>query len=458
MRSSTKQDLITNTKLYKKSAHSDYNVCIAGAGVAGASLAAVLGRAGVNVAIIERDLNEPDRIVGELLQPGGVEQLLKLGMAEALDGFDGQEISGYSLFLDGQHFKIDYPVKGNKKFTGRGFRNGKFLTRLRNLLRDLDNVHVIEGQVTNLVDDQNGSIAGFSYKDVLTGESKSIRADLTVVSDGCFSKLRQGFFDEKKKVSGYFLGLKLFDCSLPYPNCGHVVMAEPSPFLIYPIASNEHRVLIDFPGDRPPKRGKETQEFLTRTILPQMPGILKEEFQRAIERDDHQVMPNHRMPAKPHDTSGLVIIGDALNMRHPLTGGGMTVALNDVELLGKKIMQLDSTDDHEILGKVITDFYKERNSNNQTINILADALYGVMREPLLKKACFDYLKRGEQYSAEPIALLGGISKDREKLIRAFFDVARFGARQALKPYPTPKRISKSFKIMNAAKNIIRPLL
>lgn len=37
--------------------------------------------------------------------------------------------------------------------------------------------------------------------------------------------------------------------------------------------------------------------------------------------------------------AGVLLLGDAYNMRHPLTGGGMSVALNDVRiwrsLLGK---------------------------------------------------------------------------------------------------------------------------
>jgi 2-polyprenyl-6-methoxyphenol hydroxylase-like FAD-dependent oxidoreductase len=43
-------------------------------------MAAVLGRDGRRVTIIERDLKEPDRIVGELLQPGGCKALSKLGL------------------------------------------------------------------------------------------------------------------------------------------------------------------------------------------------------------------------------------------------------------------------------------------------------------------------------------------------------------------------------------------
>lgn len=39
------------------------------------------------------------------------------------------------------------------------------------------------------------------------------------------------------------------------------------------------------------------------------------------------------MPASPLPTPGALLLGDAFNMRHPLTGGGMTVALSDVVVL-----------------------------------------------------------------------------------------------------------------------------
>lgn len=64
----------------KKQRECSYDVVIVGAGVIGCSLATALGRQGRNVLVVERDLSEPDRIVGELLQPGGVEALEKLGL------------------------------------------------------------------------------------------------------------------------------------------------------------------------------------------------------------------------------------------------------------------------------------------------------------------------------------------------------------------------------------------
>lgn len=53
---------------------------IVGAGVLGSAMAAVLARDGRRVTVVERDMREPDRIVGELLQPGGFRALRKLGL------------------------------------------------------------------------------------------------------------------------------------------------------------------------------------------------------------------------------------------------------------------------------------------------------------------------------------------------------------------------------------------
>ena len=58
----------------------EFDVIVIGAGIAGASMAATLGKQGRKVALLERDLSEPDKIIGELLQPGGINRLKKLGL------------------------------------------------------------------------------------------------------------------------------------------------------------------------------------------------------------------------------------------------------------------------------------------------------------------------------------------------------------------------------------------
>ena len=47
---------------------------------------------GRRVLVLERDLSQPNRIVGELLQPGGYNKLKALGLEDAVEGIDAQEV------------------------------------------------------------------------------------------------------------------------------------------------------------------------------------------------------------------------------------------------------------------------------------------------------------------------------------------------------------------------------
>lgn len=55
-------------------------VIVVGAGILGSTIATVLAKDGRHVTVIERDMSPPDRIIGELLQPGGCHMLRKLGL------------------------------------------------------------------------------------------------------------------------------------------------------------------------------------------------------------------------------------------------------------------------------------------------------------------------------------------------------------------------------------------
>ncbi len=439
---------------------SEYDICIIGAGVAGGTLAAYLGRHGLRVAVIEKSLREQDRIVGELLQPGGVMKLREMQLEHLLEDFDAQPVTGYALFLNGQNFRVNYPEVEN----GRGFRNGKFVQKIRRELSSLASVKVFEGSATGFIE-EGDIVKGVTYTDAETKELKQVSAALTVVCDGMFSGFREQLATNQKKISSYFLGMLLKDCVLPYANHGHVIIAEPSPCLVYPVSSTETRVLIDFPGSEPPKKGEELTAYLRDTIGAQMPEEIKPSFFAAVEEGKFKVMPNHIFPAKPRLKQGAVMLGDSLNMRHPLTGGGMTVAFTDVQLLGSKLIKL-TTDNGPLttdkmqdrLNVVVKEFYACRHKQVATVNILADALYGVMSSKDLKRACYDYLARGGNYSAEPISILSAVSRDVNLLMRHFFAVALYGIKNLLTTKPNKQGAIRSFRMMKAAVKIIAPLM
>lgn len=84
--------------------HHEADVVIVGAGIIGCAIAATMGRQGRSVLLLEKSLKEPDRIVGELLQPGGVSALKKLGLQGGAPIF--LKSTSQYLLLTGFKFQI----------------------------------------------------------------------------------------------------------------------------------------------------------------------------------------------------------------------------------------------------------------------------------------------------------------------------------------------------------------
>ncbi|CAJ2678267.1 unnamed protein product [Trifolium pratense] len=440
------------------------NIIIVGAGVAGAALAYTLGKDGRQVHVIERDLSEPDRIVGELLQPGGYLKLLELGLEDCVDEIDAQRVFGYALYKDGKNTKLSYPLENfNSDVSGRSFHNGRFIQRMREKASSLPNVKLEQGTVTSLLE-ENGTIKGVNYK-TKSGEVFTAKAPLTVVCDGCFSNLRRSLCDPKVEVPSHFVGLVLENCNLPYANHGHVILGDPSPILFYPISSTEIRCLVDVPGQKLPSLGNgDMAHYLKTVVAPQVPPELYASFIATIDKGNIRSMPNKSMPASPYPTPGALLMGDAFNMRHPLTGGGMTVALSDIVVLRNLLKPLHNLHDASALCNYLESFYTLRKPVASTINTLAGALYKVFcasPDPAsieMRQACFDYLSLGGVFSNGPIALLSGLNPRPLSLVLHFFAVAIYGVGRLLIPFPSPKRMWIGARLISGASGIIFPII
>lgn len=424
--------------------------------MAGATIAAYLGKQGKKIALVDRDFDYKDRIVAELLQPGAVKMLETLGLKHCLDGFDAQEVYGYGLIKGEEMFKISYNEDGSKDKIGVGVNSGHFLQNLRNEALSSSNVTKIIGDVVRINENETGTIEGVTYYCNETELEYNLEANLTIISDGFYSKFREGFSNPEKTITSHFIGIVLKECDLPFPNHGHVLLTSDTPSVCYPISSTEVRILVDFPSSTPPRRGPEIYNYLKDNILPFLPNKMKPSFEAAMEEGKFKIMANHYMPAKPIIKKGAVLLGDALNMRHPLTGGGLTAVFADIYLLSTHLLSLSSFENADEVSAKVKVYYKERHHANANVNILANALYGVMSNKLLKEAVYDYLKKGGKNSQIPLKLLAGIERDHKTLIKYFFAVAAFGSTNVLADNVT--NITKASKILLDAFNIIRPLV
>ncbi|XP_008430019.1 squalene monooxygenase [Poecilia reticulata] len=440
------------------------DVVIVGAGVLGSAMAAVLARDGRRVTVVERDLKEPDRIVGELLQPGGFRALRDLGLEGSVEGLDAHQVNGYVIHdMDSQsEVEIPYPQEKGSVQCGRAFHHGRFIMGLRRAAMAESNVRFIEGTVSSLLE-EDGCVTGVQYKDKETGDVKDIHAGLTVVADGCFSKFRKSLVSGKARISSHFVGCLMKDCPQFKANHAELVLANPNPVLIYQISSSHTRVLVDIRGEMP----RDLPGYMAERIHPQLPEHLKEPFMEALQNDRLRSMPASFLPPAPVNKPGVLLLGDAYNMRHPLTGGGMSVALNDVCIWRGLLRNIPDLYDDATLLQAKKKFHWERKSSHSfVVNVLAQALYELFAATdnslhELRKACFQYFKLGGSCITGPIGLLSVLSPKPMTLIGHFFAVALYAVYFNFKSESwstKPRALFKSAAILYRACTIMFPLI
>ncbi|WZZ37065.1 hypothetical protein YC2023_020466 [Brassica napus] len=135
------------------------DVIVVGAGVGGSALAYALAKDGLRVHVIERNMREPERMMGEFMQPEGRLMLSKLDL-QCMSPLHFHCLSFKIKFV---RLHINRLFGGNRRteshrlntllgrkrspsaFSGRVFYNGRFVQRLRQKASSLPKNFVIYG-------------------------------------------------------------------------------------------------------------------------------------------------------------------------------------------------------------------------------------------------------------------------------------------------------------------------
>jgi squalene monooxygenase len=113
-------------------------------------------------------------------------------------------------------------------------------------------------------------------------------------------------------------------------------------------------------------------------------------------------------------------------MRHPLTGGGMTVAFSDIVILRPLLAAVPDLSDWNQVKRALDRWYRDRKPLASTVNILSVALYDlfgadggcpafifdyqltVLTAPeleVLRTGCFKYFELGGECVNGPVSIL-----------------------------------------------------
>ncbi|KAJ7240481.1 squalene epoxidase-domain-containing protein [Mycena rebaudengoi] len=467
-----------------------YDVVIVGAGIAGCSLAHALStlprEKPLRIALLERSLAEPDRIVGEILQPGGISALKELGLQSCLNDIDAVRVKGYTVITGTKTVTIPYPDASE----GRSFHHGKFIMKLRDVARRSTGVDLIEANVTEMLRcDFDNKVIGVRAvrKDGAAsegGKKETFLADLVVVADGCFSNFRTSIMGSEAghaTTRSHFVGLVLEDAPLPLQEHGAAVLVKGSSYvLLYQISKHCTRMLVDVKQPIP----SDLKSYILEKIVPQLPVPLRCPVKDALGKDRLCRMPNSFLPAVQQGNSslpaGVILLGDSWNMRHPVTGGGMTVALNDVVILRSLLGSIPDFRDWERTRRLFRRWHWRRKSLASTVNILSFALYDLFAAEdenlsILQTGMLKYFERGGNCLRGPASLFAIIAPSPVLLARHFFAIAFYsiwvmfthpsatlglnGKPRYVAPSPSeyPQLLLRSIKILRTASAVFFPL-
>ncbi|KAJ8444129.1 hypothetical protein Cgig2_029904 [Carnegiea gigantea] len=290
-----------------------------------------------------------------------------------LGNIDAQRVFGYGIFKHGKRIQLPYPLeKFHADVVRRSFHNGRFIRRIREKAASLPNVKLEQGTVISLIE-ENGIVKGFN--------------------------IRLKMID----VPSHFVGLVLENCQLPFPNHGHKSVV----WLMYQVRSFPLLLMV------------KIAKYLKTIVPPE----LHDAFVAAVDKGNIRTMPNRSMLATPQPTPGALLMGDAFNICHPLTGRGMTVALSDIVLLRYLLRPLKDLNYAVSLCKYLESFYTLHKAPSTRFFFFASPNEA---HEEMRKACFDYRSLGGEFSNGPISLLSSPNPLPLSLVFHFFSVGVCG--------------------------------
>jgi flavin-dependent dehydrogenase len=314
-----------------------YDVVVVGSRCAGAATAMLLARAGHRVVLVDRAALPSDTVSTHGIARGGVVQLSRWGLLDAVLAGGAPPARRVTFGVDGE-----LTVRPIKARAGVDMlvapRRYALDALLADAARDAGADVLTEVTATGVLRDASGRITGISTRD-RSGRAGELTGRFVVGADGLRSSIAR--FVGAKTVESFASNAGLFYAYIASPAWdGYEFHIADSAFAgVFPTHDGQACVWLTRPMPllRPISRaGSRRAEALIRELLCLAPSI--GERARAGQVCS-PVRGTARMPnyVRQSHGPGWALVGDAGYHRDPITGHGMTDAFRDAELLAVAI-------------------------------------------------------------------------------------------------------------------------
>jgi 2-polyprenyl-6-methoxyphenol hydroxylase-like FAD-dependent oxidoreductase len=369
------------------------DVVIAGGGPAGATLALLLGRAGLSVELYEAKKFPREKPCGEGIMPAGVAVLQRLGLRAAVGGRPLATVRYHGF---GMTAEAAFPRRvGGEPLVALGQRRWLLDQTLLAAARATAGVRVFEEAPVEGAVVEGGRAIGLR----VDGELR--RAGLVVGADGLESPVRRSLGLERRGSEDTRVGVRTH-----YKLAGG--RAEPSRLEIFvgrgyelyaaPLPDGE--LLLAALGDRH-ALGSSARASMDRWIGEQ--PVLREWLDGATPLTRLAGRAPVTRRARAGFAPGAVLLGDAARATDPLTAGGIAHALVTAERLAAIVPQVLAEGDAPLAR-----FDRERRRLLRAHDWLTRSLVFLVDRPLLARATMKAMRAAPRLMSALLGIGGGV--------------------------------------------------
>lgn len=311
-------------------------VAIVGGGVAGSSLAAVLARLGIDVAVLEHDETYVDRVRGEYIAPWGVSELDELGLLDTILNGGGAYVR--RIISYDENIQPEVAEANSRDLTAIYPKTGGAICISHPGLCTALNAAAAESGARTFhgvtaVSLLPGSPPNLSFQ--WHGHTVQWRPKLIVGADGRNSIVRRqaGIILQSDKPHN-LLGGMLVDGVPEWPEDTYSFGTEGNfMYYVFPLGGGKLRLYAGYGYDSHRRfAGPERQQHLLEAFrLKCMP--IGEKISRATPIGPFNSFPNEDHWTDNPFAEGIVLIGDAAGYNDPVGGQGLAIAFRDVRVL-----------------------------------------------------------------------------------------------------------------------------